>query len=392
MNVTTRDEELNRLASLSPLEYGLERVAVAERFKVAVRLLDEEIDKRKKALFPKADQAATGQRMMLPDIEPASEPVDGPTLIAALTAILSDHIVFIRWATLAISLWVIRDYLDDIFDTSPRLSLTSPEKRCGKTTVLEFLANLLPRPLATSNVAPAVLFRTIEALRPTLLIDELDSFNEAHEELRGILNSGHRREAAKVIRCVGEDHEPRIFSTWCPMVLAMIGRLPGTLEDRSIVIPMRRKAPGENVQRLAWSGKNGQALRARLHGFARQCARWAQDHREKVQEVDPAIPDILNDRQRDNWMPLLAIAEVIGGEWPDKARKAAIALSGKEELDTASAGVRLLADIKELFTSKGPEQFGSQHLCDSLAELEERSWNAWGNVESRYLKTSLQDS
>jgi putative DNA primase/helicase len=369
--------ELDRLALLSPFEYGRERIAVAERFQVAVRLLDREIDERKKSLIPNGN-TGSGQRLILSDIEPATEPVSGSALLSALTGTLANYVILPEHAPLAIALWILRAYLDDMFDTSPRLSLTSPEKRCGKTTVLEFLEHVVPRPLSLSNIAPAVLFRTIEAHRPTLLIDEMDSFHEAHEELRGILNSGHRRSTARVVRCVGDEHEPRLFSTWTPMVLAMIGRLPDTVADRSILVPMRRKAPGERVQRLTWSGRKGEALRAQLHTLARGCARWAQDHRERIRHIEPALPETLNDRQRDNWAPLLAIGEAIGEDYRERASKAAIALSGKDETEGASAGIRLLADIRVLFKTSGSDRLGSQQLCDHLAGLEESPWGAWG--------------
>jgi putative DNA primase/helicase len=374
-NPSLHDDELNRLATLSPIEYGLERVGAAERMHVAVKFLDAEVEARKRDAFPKSE--GSGQRLVLPEIEPADDPVDGAALLLSVTAKLSTYVILPPHAALAIALWVIRAHADDCFDTSPRLSLTSVEKRCGKTTLLEKIETLVPRPLVTSNVAPAVLFRTIELARPTLLIDEMDSFMDGNEELRGILNSGHRRGAARVIRCVGDDHEPRSFSTWCPMVLAAIGKLPDTITDRSVVVPMRRKAPGEKVQRISWSGRKGHALRAHMHALARACARWAQDHRDTLRDAEPMVPESLNDRQRDNWTSLLAIAEAVGGDWAQKAREAATALSGGEEHDASSAGVRLLADVRELFSGKQTDRIGSQQLCDALAELEERPWSAW---------------
>jgi hypothetical protein len=108
---------------------------------------------------------------------------------------------------------------------SPLLALTSPEKRCGKTTTLSLLTRLVPRPLLSSNISPAALFRIVEKYCPTLLIDEADSFLRDKEELRGILNSGHTRDAAYVVRTVGDDKEPCRFSTWAPKAVALIGRL-----------------------------------------------------------------------------------------------------------------------------------------------------------------------
>ena len=148
----------------------------------------------------------------------------------------------------------------------------------------------MPKALLASNITPAAIFRVIEAEQPTLLIDELDSFSDAHEELRGILNSGHRRAGAKVIRTVGDTHEPREFSTWSPMVFAAIGRLPGTLEDRSIIIPMQRRAPGESVSPLRWSGRHGDALRGTLAVLARGIVRWVSDHADDLLECEPTVP------------------------------------------------------------------------------------------------------
>src|SRR5262249_61522438 len=85
--------------------------------------------------------------------------------------------------------------------------------------------------------------------RPCLLVDEADSFLRDNEEIRGVVNSGHARDGA-VIRNVGDDHEPREFSTWAPVAIACIGKLPGTIEDRSIVVPMRRRRPAERIDRL----------------------------------------------------------------------------------------------------------------------------------------------
>jgi putative DNA primase/helicase len=92
------------------------------------------------------------------------------------------------------------------------------------------------------------LFRSVEKWTATLLIDEADSFLMGNDELRGVLNSGHRRDTAKVIRPAGDEHEPRVFSTWGAKAIAQIGKLPATLEDRAIVLQMKRKNPGEPVE------------------------------------------------------------------------------------------------------------------------------------------------
>jgi putative DNA primase/helicase len=99
--------------------------------------------------------------------------------------------------------WVV-----EAFDISPLLSITSPTKRCGKSTLLDIVALLAPRAVPASNITAASLFRIVEKFSPTLLVDEADTFLGDNDELRGIINSGHRRSSAFVVRTVGDDHEP----------------------------------------------------------------------------------------------------------------------------------------------------------------------------------------
>src|SRR5262249_20359885 len=137
----------------------------------------------------------------------------------------------------------------EAFTWSPRLAITAPLMRCGKTTLLRVIGELVPRALRTENISAPAVFRTVELARPVLLIDEADTFLPNNEDLRGILNSGYIA-GGQVTRTVGDNHEPRLFSTHCPAVIAQIGKLPGTLADRSVTISMRRSKPGERAARF----------------------------------------------------------------------------------------------------------------------------------------------
>jgi putative DNA primase/helicase len=174
----------------------------------------------------------------------------------------------------------------------------------------------------------------------TLLVDGGDSFLRDNEEMRGVLNSGHTRTAAHVIRCDGEDNRPRRFSTWAPKAIACIKRLADTLEDRSITVQMQRKKPGENVERLR--GKDNAAFA----DIRRRAVRWAKDNFGKLEGDEPQVPAQLHDRAADNWRPLLAIADLAGDPWPKRARNAALELSG-EVAD--SIGTELLTHAYEAF-------------------------------------------
>jgi putative DNA primase/helicase len=190
----------------------------------------------------------------------------------------------------------VKRVLLDCFGISPRLSITSPEKGCCKTTLLDVLSHLVLRRLPAANVTASAIFRIVEVQQPTLLIDEADSFLSGNDELRGILNSGHRR-GGFVIRTVGEDFEPRAFSTYSACAIALIGKLPATLMDRSVPIDLRRRRSDETCEAFRFN-RTGP-----LDQLARQAARWATDNADRVRGADPEMPCGMVNRLADNWRP-----------------------------------------------------------------------------------------
>ena len=225
-------------------------------------------------------------------------------------------------------LWAVHTYAFDYGECSPILALISPTPRCGKTTTLNLLARLVNRPLSAANISTPSLFRT-----------------------------------------VGDEHEPRQFSTWAPKAIAAISKLPGTITDRSIVIGLRRKLPGDRVTRLTRQ-HHFQDLRA-------QVARWVIDHADEIRASNPDIPEELNDRAADSWRPLLALADLMGGQWPAVARQAARALSGAR--DKEASGVLLLSDIQTIFHDKNTDRIPSKVLAEALGAIEGRPWAEYRN-------------
>jgi putative DNA primase/helicase len=248
---------------------------------------------------------------------------------------------------------------------SPRLAVDSPTKGCGKTTFLDVLSRLVLKPLPTANVTPSVVFRVVEAQRPTLLIDEGDSFLRDNDELRGVLNSGHRK-GGGVLRSVGDEHEPRWFATYSACAIALIGRLPETLHDRSVVINLKRRLPNEVIR----SFRSDKA--EHLDVLARQVARWAKDNASKIAEADPAMSKGIYNRESDNWRGLIAIADAAGGEWPKLARKA-LEQCHAEADEEAELGM-LLTDIKSIFTGRNTDRVPSHVIVMELWDFEGRPW------------------
>jgi putative DNA primase/helicase len=319
----------------------------------------------------KADDNRQGRTLVLSDPTPWPDPVEGVALLDELVETYSRFLALPDGGADADALWTLHAHAHDASEVSPLLGVTSASKRCGKTTQLSVLQGLVPRPLPASNITAAALYRTIEAHRPTLLVDEADTFLNEKEELRGVLNSGHTRAGAQVIRTVGEDHETRAFTTWAPKAVAMIGDLPDTLRDRAIEIRLRRRRPDEKVEKLRLD-----RLRD-LEPLRQRCARWAADNLAELRDADPDVPDDLHDRAADNWRPLLAIADLAGGEWPERARQAARLLSGLAADQDGDAAVLLLADLNDLFISKVADRLPSAEIVTALGKMEDRPWPEW---------------
>ncbi|MDR0842167.1 MAG: DUF3631 domain-containing protein, partial [Acidobacteriota bacterium] len=308
-------------------------------------------------------------------------------LLSGLVATFKRFIVGKEETMIAAALWVAMTWFIDIVHVAPLAVITAPDKRCGKSQLLAIMGKMVCRPLLASNVSSAALFRVIEAWRPTFLIDETDAFMKDNEELRGILNSGHTRDSAYVIRTVGDDHIPRRFSTWGAKALAGIGKLADTLMDRSIILEMRRKLRTEKIEKLRHAGRD------LFSDQARKLARFASDNGDTMRLARPEIPASMNDRAQDNWEPLLAIADIAGGVWPKKARAAAVAIScGGEE--TASIGNELLADIQNVFEANRTDRIGTAELIKALCEDEEAPWNTYNRgkqISPRQMANRLKE-
>ncbi|MBP1733365.1 MAG: hypothetical protein H6Q55_3794 [Deltaproteobacteria bacterium] len=322
---------------------------------------------------------------------PWESPIDGAALLDEIVGLFRKYAVLPNHIAETLALWVMHTYLLDAADVTPYLLINSAVKRSGKSRVLEVLECLAHKPLKMSDATVSGIFRTIEKYHPTILLDEADAFLREHEDMRGLLNDGARR-GAKVLRTVGDNFEPMVFDAFSPKAIAGIGSFEGrwaTVADRSIKIRMQRKSPGERVARFRVKKAPHETLI-----FRRKLLRWATDHRSTLHDACPNLPEELNDREQDCWEPLLAIADCIGGEWPKKARAAALGLSDAAMDDpTTSVGELLLRDISAVFDETGLDAIPSGRLCTHLAEKEERPWPEWYSgkpISPRQLASQLR--
>jgi putative DNA primase/helicase len=231
-------------------------------------------------------------------------------LLAETSAFIRRHVVLSEPQADAIALWTAAAYAIDGLQRMPML-LFSSSPECGKSTARTAVSAVVPRPIMVSSLTPAVLFRVIDKYHPTLIADEVDSWlTDEKSELRGIFNAAHWRSGAVIPRCVGDDHDVRLFNVFGAKVIAMIGRPSATMLSRSITITLRRKTAKERVEPL-----REDRLRDDLAPLRQRWRRWALDHLEALRTHEPTMPaDLPINRASDNWRPLLSIANLVGGE------------------------------------------------------------------------------
>lgn len=286
-------------------------------------------------------------------------------------------------AHVAHTLWIAHAHLMDAWESTPRIAFLSPEPGSGKTRALEVTERAVPRSVEAVNVTPAYLFRKVgdPAGAPTILFDEIDTVfgpraRRDNEEVRGLLNAGHRR-GAVAGRCVvkGKTIETEEIPAYCAVALAGIGDLPDTILTRSIIIRMRRLSPDEQVEpfRTRVHGPEGEAIHDRL-------AAWAETIVKELANAWPEMPAGIKDRDADIWEPLIALADAAGGDWPERARVAAVALVALSKGSTPSLGIRLLNDLRTIFGNN--EVMSTEAILAALCVLEE---SPWGDIKGKPL-------
>jgi hypothetical protein len=301
------------------------------------------------------------------------------------TVILDDAVRFLRRFVVlseaqanTMALWFAHTHSFEAADATPYIAVTSAMPSSGKTLLLEVAELLVRAPLPTANISDAALFRAIGAkITPTLLLDEVDAIfgpkARDREDLRGLLNAGYRRGA--VARRMGGARMTTLeeFPVFCAKALALIGKLPETISNRTILIRLERRTRDEPIERFRRRviAPEAESLRDRL-------ADWLEPQVDELRSAWPQLPEELDDRAQDIWEPLLAIADLAGGDWPERARTAAVRLSGAEVRNEEESQLALLlANIQHVFKSNGTQRYRTADLIDELCKIEESPWGDW---------------
>jgi putative DNA primase/helicase len=317
------------------------------------------------------------QTIIFEPVTPHPEPVVIGELLADIETVIKRHVVLTDNAATALAVWVLHTYVYEVRDTVAYVAIESPEKRCGKTTLLSVLAAMANKPLIASNVTVGALFRAIDTCRPTLFIDEADTFLAGSSTMRGIINSGNTWRTAYVLRLSKSKWKPtpngnqngdselpentdsglKRYSCWCPKVIAMIGKVPDTIADRSIVVSMARKLTTETRAPLA---------ELQPATIKAKCARFALDEKQKIARHEKIRGRDLNDRAADTFDPLYVIARLAGQEWEQKLHAAALALS--PGAGSKSPAAELLLNIHIIFILSGKPKIFTRDLIDALQD------------------------
>jgi hypothetical protein len=280
------------------------------------------------------------------------------------------HVVLTTDQAVTVALWVLMTWVhQEAAVHSAILLATSAEAASGKTTLVNLVGFIVPRGLSSVGISEAALYRAIELYEPTILVDEADVALVENEALRAVINSGWTR-GTGVLRCVGDSKTPHLFPTFCPKAIAMKGRkLPDTTLSRCITIELKRRKATEDVDRFKHVDD------ADLGDLRRKALRWSIDNVEAIKAAEPAGSDI--NRVGENWLLLLAIADRAGGEWPEKARQAAVTIAKVLDAGDASVSVRLISDIKAIFEERHVDRIASSDLVTTLGAMEDRPWPEW---------------
>lgn len=358
----TDEQALARLASLTPLEYEHARDAEAKRMKLRVTVLDAEVEKHR----PKIEQASNA-------MEPWPEPVNGADLLDGVAAEFRRFLVLPSHADTILALWTLHTYSWAQCEYSPIVAITSPVRSCGKSRVLDVLEKVVSNSFRTGNMSEPVLFRVLDARKPSVLIDEFDTIPEDRRDaLANILKHGFHR-AGRVHRVEGDSEKKVVeFVVFGPKALACIklSTLDAPTVSRCINIRMQRKKSTQKVARLRrYCGTEWQ----------QKCLRWSEDHREQIEAATAAMPDALGDREQDIYEPLFVLANLAGGDWPDKIKRAALALCGESADAPTESAVLLLTWIQTHFAKSTTDNVSSAALVEWLNKREDAPFFAWNN-------------
>jgi putative DNA primase/helicase len=369
-----REQEFEAILKLPIVEHEPRLAALAKRSGEDIGFLRDEFSQLVETEERSVD---TGY------VEPWPEPVNTHELLEETMTQLRRFIVIPdddAAVAIAIVLWVAFAWLIEITEKSPRLKITSPKAGNAKTRVCTWIGLLTSRACTVNNPTGPVLYRLVDHLKPTLIVDEADDLFKGRPDIVRVFNTGY--DFGKKIPRMDRGHIMREFDPFCAMVVA--GNNPVMTEtqlERCISVKVWPKLKDQKVDAL-----NTREIDERLVSLQRKWARWRDDNAATIKVAKPAMPDRFFSRLEDNWRLQFATADLAGGNWPKIARNAAIKLS--REQSKPGTLERLLTTLYELFASHGPAHTVSE-IQTLLAADQESEWADFNGPNRPISKTQI---
>jgi putative DNA primase/helicase len=355
-----RAKALEAIVALQNAEHESELKKLAER-------RGESLD----SLRPAFDMllAIEREKIASGEVSPWPEPVDTRALLKELTAQIEKYVVIHqKEAVVAVALWIIFAWCHDVATYSPMLVIQAPDIDSAKTNLSKVIALLTPRSYVIAEPTGAALYRFVDNLHPTLILDDADRLLPRRPDLAHIINVGWTRDTAIIRTNVKTGHAQR-FDTFCPKIsngINLLAHLKPATRSRCIAIDVLPKLEHEKVTdfRQAAEDTNFYTLRCKL-------ARWAADNMEAIKRATLAMPRGVTNRLEQNWKLLLAIADLASGDWPKRARAAALRLT--RDHNEPSYGKLLLAALRKLVKQHG-QILASEQIPNLLVADDEEVW------------------
>ncbi len=371
---------ITEMADLPDIEYELKRTQVAEEYNVRTTFLDK---CRKQQT---SDGDAKGTEIKLYEPEPWPDAVNGAEVLDEAVALITKHMIIREVDAYACVLWAVHTHIFTGFNHSPRLLIDAPDAECGKTLLMtHMVGNLVNKPQTVELMKPAPFFRMAQDYKPTFLIDEMDVFIQEDSELLAAVNNGWEPHGG-VLRCTGDDHEVRQFSTFTPVAMAGIRlceKLPATTISRSVVIHLERASLEEADTIKPYDARTHKSA---LLDVGRKIARWCGDESGVIVSQRPEMPESIRNRLANKWEPLLAVALAAGGHWPSRAHKA---LMSRHDVSEKSRALELLEDIREAFDTD--DRLHTADLIDRLCKAEDSPWTDYNFRSNDSAKRRISD-
>ena len=384
--VAQTEQQIEMLAKLGDTQYALERKELDKDIGVTAGDLDR-LRKQKQQEFREAEDDE-----LVEPVAPLDGVVDAVDLAEGMEVTPRKHLAFRHqeYAT-ALTLWSLSTWFIDSWKIMPHLFFRSLTKGSGKTTALQVVEAFSCRSFVCANITPAALFRLIEQCSPTLLLDEVDRYLSDKEDLNGIINAGHTRRTATVTRVEPskDAYVLRSFKVFGGKCFAGIGRQMDTMMDRSIVVIMEKRMDNERVEKLPLTFFED------MYPTRRMIAKFAADNELNAVEALPHIPNLGNDRAVDNWQPLFTVAQVIGGDWPDKclaAYECIETISTEDAKEQDNVAIRILRELAPKIEKRTGYFLPAKELREMLISDEESEFFEWYNgntISAKAIKKHL---